>query len=96
MISFIVSRTLQCSIGTGKPADLATLVRGDGPTSTPDSTGWVTRGILGEDVAQRWDAIRSLRNYGSHSTYVRIEMPTFALESIEVLAKEIDALYTEG
>jgi hypothetical protein len=86
-------------------ADAAVLLRyqqAGGPRN-PTSDRWpdlkprldwlVAQGVINRRVAPRWDAIRNLRNYGSHASSARIEMPTEALRSLAVLAEEIDALY---
>lgn len=53
----------------------------------------IANGFISETVQQRWDAIRNLRNYGSHPSFARIEMPVGALQSLAVLADEINALF---
>jgi hypothetical protein len=66
---------------------------GDWPALKARLDWLIAQGIIDKTVEQRWDAIRNLRNYGSHATYARIEMPIDALQSLGILAKEIDALY---
>lgn len=86
-------------------ADAAVLLRyqSAGGPRDPRSGGWpslkrrldwlIERGIISRRVEQRWNATRNLRNYGSHATYARLEMPIGALQSLTILADEINALY---
>lgn len=55
----------------------------------------ISQRIISTRAEQRWDAIRKLRNYGSHPTFAALAMPTEALESLELLAAEIEVLYAE-
>ena len=86
-------------------ADAAVLLRyqqAGGPRD-PTSEAWpslkrrldwlIARGIIDTRVEHRWNATRNLRNYGSHATRARLEMPIGALQSLAILAGEIDALY---
>lgn len=66
---------------------------GEWPALKPRLDWLIARGIINKGVEQQWDAIRNLRNYGSHATYARIEMPIDALRSLDILADEINALY---
>jgi len=66
---------------------------GQWPTLKKRLNWLIEQGIIDKTVEKRWDAIRNLRNYGSHATYARIEMPIDALRTLEILAREIDALY---
>lgn len=53
----------------------------------------VEEGHLDEQLRQQWRAIRELRNYGSHATYARLSMPTDAMRTLDVLAREINGLF---
>jgi hypothetical protein len=53
----------------------------------------IARAFISREVEQRWDAIRSLRNYGSHATFQSLRMPMDALRTLEILRDEIDALF---
>jgi hypothetical protein len=85
-------------------ADAAVLLRyeaADGPRTRagnwPDLKSrldWlIAQGIVAQGVERRWEAIRQLRNHGSHATFARLVMPVEALETLTCLAREIDALY---
>lgn len=55
----------------------------------------IARGIIRKESAPRWDAIRELRNEGSHADFAHLAMPMDALRSLEILATEIDALFQQ-
>ena len=64
------------------------------PPSFKARLDWlIARGFISATVEQRWNAIRNLRNYGSHAAYARIETPLGALQSLAVLADSINALF---
>jgi hypothetical protein len=56
----------------------------------------VSRGAIDREVERRWDAIRDLRNYGSHATFQRLCMPMDAFRTLEILRDEIEALFDAG
>jgi hypothetical protein len=58
------------------------------PNLKPRLDWLIAQGIIDSKVDQRWDAIRNLRNYGSHATFARIDTPIGALQTLEVLAEE--------
>lgn len=53
------------------------------------------RGHIAPDRERRWQAIRELRNVGSHADRQSLIMPVNALQSLTVLRHEIDALFSE-
>jgi hypothetical protein len=64
------------------------------PPSFKARLRWLAdRGIVRSEVVSRWDAIRELRNEGSHAEFAHIAMPLDALRSLEILATEINALF---
>lgn len=55
---------------------------------------WLLReGLIPEEVEGRWDAIREVRNEATHADYPALLMPMDAMRSLDILAKEIDALF---
>lgn len=53
----------------------------------------IKRGIIRREAAGRWDAIRQLRNEGTHADFAHIATPLDAVQSLEILRDEIDALF---
>jgi hypothetical protein len=55
---------------------------------------WLTaRGDLPADEGNRWDALRRLRNSFSHPEYLALLMPGQALEMVEWITDQINALF---
>jgi hypothetical protein len=66
-----------------------------GPPSLHRRLSWLlARGHIDRSAESRWSAIRQLRNLGSHGSAVRIAMPMDALRTMEILAEEINALFS--
>jgi hypothetical protein len=64
------------------------------PPTFASRLAWLLReGHIDATLEHRWTAIRQLRNLGSHATTVTIHMPGDAIQSLRILAKEIDALF---
>jgi hypothetical protein len=58
---------------------------------------WMVRhGHINPELKGRWEAIRDLRNYGSHATYVRLSMPSDAMTTLAILSQEINGLFRYG
>jgi hypothetical protein len=67
--------------------------RGQWPSLYARLEWLVQQGQFDEPLRRQWDAIRELRNYGSHATYARISMPLDAMRTLELLAREINGLF---
>jgi hypothetical protein len=61
--------------------------------SLPAIEWLIKRGIIRREAAGRWEAIRELRNEGTHADFAHIATPLDAVQSLEILRDEIDALF---
>lgn len=59
--------------------------------------GWlIEAGVIPQEKADRWDVIRDLRNETTHASIRHVTPPHEALRVLDLLAAEIDALFTDG
>jgi hypothetical protein len=55
---------------------------------------WLThQGIIPAAMTTRWDAIRKLRNIGSHPNYQMLHPPGAVLETLRIVAQQVTALF---
>lgn len=70
------------------------LTRGGRLPSLARRIRWlIAEGVIPEEMARRWDAIRELRNIGSHPEFQMLHLPGDALESLAIVADSVDALF---
>jgi hypothetical protein len=54
----------------------------------------IDHGVIATDRGPRWDAIRKLRNETTHASIRHLVMPMDVMRVLDLLAVEIDALFT--
>jgi hypothetical protein len=70
------------------------LTKGGYPPSLARRIKWLTDdGVIPEDARQRWDAIRELRNIGTHTDFQMLHAPGQVLRTLNVVAESVSALF---
>ena len=93
--SYTASPMRLCITAINKRADRPTHVAARQPNLRSRLEWLIARGIIRQEAAPQWDAIRELRNEGSHADFAHLAMPMDALRSLELLAAEINALFQQ-
>jgi hypothetical protein len=58
---------------------------------------WLNQqGVIPDDEVHRWDAIREIRNIGSHPDFQRVGPPGQALSTLKIIAQSIDQVLGLG
>ena len=65
----------------------------NGRASIADSIGFSEKGSSPRTSRGGRDAVREVRNEGTHADYPALLMPMDAMRSLDILAREIDALF---
>jgi hypothetical protein len=82
--------TLHCHRRAGGPNEAR-----DRPPTLHKRIGWLLEhGLLSPLDAERWHAIREIRNAGAHPERPRLIMPTDAARTLEILRDAVDSLFS--